>query len=93
MDFTYADAGTLYLMTERKTLSFEILRNETLDIAMGGTTGKPVELPDVEIYDENGNPNLSNVAAAAAVTGDLISIEDAYTSEEFDFSLRKIFCS
>ena len=90
-DFTNADAGTLYLITEQNTLSFEILRNETLDIALGGTTGKPAELPDVQIYDEDGNPNLNNVAAAAAITGNLINIEDAYASDEYDFSGTKKF--
>ena len=90
-DFTHADAGTLYLKTEQNSLSFEILRNDTLDIALGGTTGKPVALPDVKLYNDDGTPNLINVASAAALTGNLISIEDAYTADEFDFSGTKTF--
>ena len=37
---THADGGTLYRMTEDgKALRFEILRTDSLNIAMGGTTG------------------------------------------------------
>ena len=35
---TNADGGTLYRVTEERTLKFEIVRNDTLGIAMGGTT-------------------------------------------------------
>lgn len=90
-EFTLADAGTLYLKTDQNTLRFEILRNDTLNIALGGTTGNPVELPDVEMYDEDGSPNLNNVVSAAAFTGNLINVDDAYESNEFDFSGTKTF--
>lgn len=40
---TNADGGTLYRMTEDKSLRFEIVRNDTLGMAMGGTSG--VEIP------------------------------------------------
>ena len=33
-DVTHADGGTLYRMTEEKTLKFEIIRNDTLGIAI-----------------------------------------------------------
>ena len=39
---THADAGTLYLLEpEQQVLRFEILRNDTLNTAMGGTSGIP----------------------------------------------------
>ena len=68
-EFCNADAGTLYLMTEADTLCFRIIRNDSLDIAQGGTTGEEIALPDVKLFDEDGEPNLHNVSAAAAVTG------------------------
>ena len=37
--FTRADAGTLYLNNHDKELTFQIVRNDTLNIAYGGTTG------------------------------------------------------
>ena len=90
-DFTHADAGTLYLKTEQETLSFEILQNDTLNMTLGGTTGRPVTLPDVDLFNEDGTPNLTNVVSASAVTGKLISIADAYKADEFDFSGTAIF--
>ena len=37
-----ADGGTIYLRTEDDQLTFEIVRNDTLGVARGGTTGVPV---------------------------------------------------
>ena len=45
---TRADGGTLYLLTEEdgtKRLKFEIMRTESLNIAMGGTTRHSDSVP------------------------------------------------
>jgi len=90
-DFANADAGTLYLKTEAETLCFQILRNDSLEIAMGGTTGIEIDFPEVPLLEEDGSPNLHNVASAAAHSGETINIEDAYTSTQYDFSGTKAF--
>ena len=73
-------------------LKFAIMRNDTLDIAMGGTTGKEIPIPPLRIYDPiTGEGNYRNVATVAALTGKTVNIPDAYTSEEFDFSGTKAF--
>ena len=87
-----ADGGTLYLRTEDDGLKFEIMRTDSLDIAMGGTTGKEITLPPVRMYDpETGEENRKNVASCAALSGQSINIVDAYESDEFDFSGTKKF--
>jgi len=40
-----ADGGTLYLKTDDNKLKFAIVRNDSLNIALGGTTGKPITFP------------------------------------------------
>ncbi len=91
-NFCNADGGTLYLMNEDgKSLSFAIMRNDTLGIAMGGTTGKPIPFPPVKMFDDEGTPNQNNVASLVALTGQTISIPDAYESKEFDFSGTRKF--
>jgi len=91
-ELTRADGGTLYLCDEEhKALRFEIMRNDTLNIAMGGTTGKPIPFPPVQLYGEDGQPNKKNVSAYAAVTGKTVNIEDAYDVEKFDFTGTKAF--
>ena len=84
-DFTNADAGSLYLKTAENTLQFQIVRNDTLNIALGGTSGKEIDFPPVPLFTDDGEPNMNNVSAAAAITGEAINIEDAYTSEKYDF--------
>jgi len=83
----HADAGTLYLRTKHNMLQFVIVRNDSLDIQMGGTTGKPVNFPSLHLHDPNtGEPNYHNVATYCALTGTTVNVEDAYDAEGFDFS-------
>ena len=90
-ELTNADGGTLYTRTEDNHLKFEIMITESLDIHKGGTSGEDIELPALALYQEDGTPNDHMVAASAALSGNTINIEDAYTSEEFDFSGTRSF--
>ena len=87
-----ADGGTLYLRTAEDTLKFEIMRNDSLDIAMGGTTGKEIGFPPLAMYDaKSGEPNHKNVATHVALTGQPVNVHDAYRTTRFDFSGTKKF--
>ena len=89
---TQADAGTLYLLdAEQQVLEFKIIRTDSLGIAMGGTSGKPISFPPVLLKDEAGNPNQANVAAYAALNGKTVNIPDAYTAAGYDFSGTRAF--
>lgn len=90
-EMTSADGGTLYSCSEDKTLIFEIMLSTSLGIYKGGTSGEPIEMPPLALYDDNGKPNNHAVAAWAALSGETINIEDAYTNEEFDFSGTRAF--
>lgn len=84
---THADGGTLYRVTEDgRALRFEIVRTDSLNFALGGTTGKPVGFPDLPLRDEAGKPNNSLVAVHAALSGETVNIVDAYYEAGFDFS-------
>jgi len=87
-----ADGGTLYLSDEVGNLKFEIMRTDSLKIAMGGTTGKEITFPPVRLFDpETGKENRANIASSAALTGESINIPDAYDSKDYDFSGTKKF--
>src|SRR5512138_2594194 len=89
---TRADGGTLYRLTEEKTLRFEIVRTSSLRYYLGGTTGNPIPFYPIQLY-KDGKPNNSMVAAYAALTGKTVNIADAYTAEGFDFSGTRAFDS
>ena len=92
MSICNADGGTLYLRTEDDHLQFAIMYTTTLNIALGGTTGKEIPLPPMSLYDEEtGAPNHGNVATHAALSGFTVNIPDAYHADGFDFSGTKIF--
>jgi HD-GYP domain-containing protein (c-di-GMP phosphodiesterase class II) len=90
-EITGADAGTLYQVGDNGHLQFRILLNDSLGLALGGTSGNPVHLPDIPLRDPEGQPNRRMVAAYAAVTGETVDIADAYREEGFDFSGTRAF--
>jgi GAF domain-containing protein len=87
---TSADAGTLYLV-EDNALKFVILRNTSLNLAMGGTSGNEISFYPVKLYNADGSENRANVASQAALTHKRITIADAYQADGFDFSGTKAF--
>ena len=92
MRITHSDAGTLYLHEqEQRVLRFEILRNNTLNKAMGGTSGVPITFYPVQLYDDAGKPNHAMVVSHAALSGETVNIPDAYMAEGYDFSGTKNF--
>ncbi|MCL4272807.1 MAG: GAF domain-containing protein [Anaerolineales bacterium] len=88
--FTNADAGTLYLL-EEDSLKFVILRNISLDLKMGGTSGNEIPFYPVRLHQDDGSENRTNVASYAALTRQRVNIADAYMAEGFDFSGTKAF--
>ena len=87
-----ADGGTIYLRTDDDELRFTIVRNDSLGLALGGTTGNPIDLPAIAMYAADGKtPNHANVASYAATTNTSVNIIDAYEAEGFDFSGTKAF--
>lgn len=89
---TRADAGTIYSKDASGTsLRFEILRTDSLQIAMGGSANEPMHFPDLPLINAAGAPNDSLVAAYAAIHRVTVNIEDAYTDPDFDFSGTRKF--
>jgi CheY-like chemotaxis protein len=87
-----ADGGTLYLMTPERQLRFVLLRNDTLNIQMGGTSGKAIPFPPLNLIDPlSGQPNHGQVACHVALTGQSVNIPDAYDARGFDFHGTRAF--
>lgn len=94
-DITRADGGTLYLIREREedrpVLEFEIMRNNSLGLRLGGTSGNPIQFAPLPLYLDDGEPNHHNIATYTALTRRMENIEDAYSAEHLDFSGTKAF--
>ncbi len=90
-EITNADGGTLYRMTDDRSLRFEIMRNDTLGIAMGGTSGVDIPFYPVNLFDKEGKPIHSMVAAYAVHHDRSVNVADAYTEAGFDFTGTKNF--
>lgn len=89
---THADGGTLYRTSaDGKSLRFHISINDTLGMYQGGASGQPVNIPDMPLVSEAGEPNLSAVAAYAANTGSSVNLQDVYKVDVFNFSGMRRF--
>lgn len=87
---TGAEGGTLYLTGqddngEDDELKFVIVKNSILDIGDGST------LPPIPLFNEDGSPNQRNISSCAYHKRADICIDDAYQTEEFDFSGTRKF--
>lgn len=91
-EITHADGGTLYSMCEDGArLQFEIVRNDSLNISMGGTSGKSIPFAALPLVTEDGLPNNSMIAAYCAIHQATINLADAYEAKGFDFSGTRTF--
>lgn len=90
-EITNADGGTLYTITDDKLLKFEIMSNKTLNLAIGGTTGKEIPFLPIPLYLDDGRPNLTTVAAYATLNDKAVNIENAYQAQDFDFTGTRKF--
>jgi len=90
---TNADGGTLYRRHADKPgeLAFEIIRTDSLGIAMGGTTGVKIPYPPIQLRDQRGRDNTSMVVAYSVLKDRTVNIGDAYLDKGFDFSGTKAF--
>lgn len=90
-EITNADGGTLYIIHENRWLKFEMLRNNTLNLVLGGCEGQAVPFPPLPLYFDDGSQNLTTVASYAALTKSTVNIADVYQAEHFDFSGTREF--
>jgi HD-GYP domain-containing protein (c-di-GMP phosphodiesterase class II) len=87
-ELSNADGGTIYSITEKHTLKFETLLNDTLNMYMGGTSDVPIPFPEIPMF-VNGEPNANALVAYAAATDQVINISDAYESGDYDMSASR----
>ena len=84
-NITNADGRTLYSMNENGDLAFEILRNDSMNTIMGGTSGIEIPFYPVHLWLDDQTPNQKNVSAYVALTGKTVNIKDAYEEKGYDF--------
>ena len=88
---TNADGGTLYRINDEGDCQFEIMRTDSLNISMGGTTGVKIPFYPIHLKGADGKNNNSMVVAYAVLNDRTVNIPDAYVAEGFDFSGTKNF--
>lgn len=87
-----ADGGTLYRLEEDgRQLRFEVLRNDSLQLYMGGTTGTVIPFAPIPLYQPDGQPQTGMVVTYAVLHDTTVMIDDAYVDRHFDFSGTRRF--
>lgn len=88
---SHADNGTLYLLTPDNRLKFTLIQSTSLKINMGGTTGIPIPMAPVKMYDKQGVPNDKRLVVSAALHKKSINVRNIYETSDFDFTGTKAF--
>ncbi|MBF0311459.1 MAG: response regulator [Magnetococcales bacterium] len=90
-ELTRSDAGTLYLVVEKEFLKFEIVRTDSLGICLGGTAGVACTFPLISLYHSDGTADYRSIVSSCVLKKQIISIEDAYSAIDYDFSKTRQF--
>ena len=88
MSISNSDAGTIYSITDDKQLKFETVINKSLDLYLGGASGKPVDFPNIDLFID-GKENETAIVAHAVNSGEIINIPDVYAALPFDMSAAR----
>ncbi|CAK0750568.1 GAF domain-containing protein [Azospirillaceae bacterium] len=84
---TNSDGGCLLLRTEDDRMAYELLTVDSLDLRLGGSSGRSIPYSAVALRDVvSGRPNYFDPTAHAVLTERLINIADVSASKEFDFA-------
>jgi len=88
IEITHSDAGTLYIL-EDNCLHFGIIKNASLNIyqssglvCINAPENGTINFPPIPL-DKN---SIDNISAYAAINNEIVSIDDVYTSQRFNFS-------
>jgi len=79
MEITHSDAGTLYLLEDKK-LHFCIIKNNSLSINQ--SADETSNLPPIALNEKN----IENISAYAAINDEIVVVDDVYESQKFNFA-------
>ena len=81
-----ADGGTIYRLKDEKFLQMDIVKNDSMNISLGGSSSQKSTFPPIPLYSENGKPNKENVVSCAIHEDIIIDIKDRHQDNHYDFS-------
>ena len=89
-----AEGGSLYLLSAHdqvQQLEFAILHNEVLGIKHGGNREIPEEFVPIPLWNDDGTANHNHIATHAAISRQVVCVDDVYQATGFDFSGAREF--
>ena len=84
-----SDGCTIFLFDDNQ-MRMEIIHSDSLGIKLGSKKATKT-LPKIPLYLADGSKNYHNVVCYAYHTNKTVNIEDAYQTDEFDFSGTRKF--
>ena len=86
-----SDGGTIYTLDDLDQLHMKIVRNDSMNIALGGSSSQQSNFAPLALYLEDGTPNNRNVVTCAIHDDIVIDIKDRHEDTHFDFSGAQAF--
>jgi len=81
-----ADGGILYSRRDDGSLAYEIIRFDTLELRLGGLSGRSAPDAVIAVRNADGRPRYDHPVAHALLTERTLSIANVYDNNDFDFS-------
>jgi HD-GYP domain-containing protein (c-di-GMP phosphodiesterase class II) len=85
-ELTNADGGILYSMRDGQGLAYEIVRFDTLELRLGGLSGRNAPAEVIPVRDGEGKPRYFNPVAHAFLTERTVNVQNVYDCVDYDFA-------
>ena len=86
-DLTFADGGLLFTRGETDELEIQMLGIDSIDLHLGGSTGKKVQIEPLKLHDpDTGRPDYFNLVCHTSLTERTVNVPNMTQSRDFDFS-------
>ncbi|MQX36652.1 GAF domain-containing protein [Roseospira navarrensis] len=91
-ELCHADGGTLHLLDEEKDrLEFAVLSINSLGVRLDRFDDNASLFPSLPLHHPDGAPNHGKLSCHVALTGAVVSLEDAYDVKAFEFRNTRAF--
>ncbi|MBF0615000.1 MAG: GAF domain-containing protein [Magnetococcales bacterium] len=91
MEISGADWGMLYARTETDQLAIKIIRVNSLDMFLGGQSGRPIAFPALPMFLSDGQQNLGHIVPRVAHERLVINVTDVATESDPQFNTIRRF--
>ncbi|MBF0340508.1 MAG: GAF domain-containing protein [Magnetococcales bacterium] len=91
MEISGADWGMIYTRNENNQLLIKLIRVNSLNMFLGGKSGRPIVFPGLAMYLKDGQPNLDHIVSRVAHQRITINVDDVTAETDPQYATIRRF--